>query len=513
MNTSTGRARQGWPAVLPCLLAAAVGCTAPVEPLLPAPPPPARSGLFPFQGPFSDAGGGGGWGYIDRSGGVRIAPRYSTAGPFRDGLACVSIGGSFGFIDTQGTPVIPLDLLGCGPFSGGLAPAQRGEGWGFVDARGAWVVAPSLPYRSELSEGLAVIFTARGMSYLNARGRRAFPGEFEVAGPFSEGRAPVVVGKQLGYIDRSGQIRIAPTWPFDRVTALTEEVFFHDGRAAVALGCKHKYFEGRNEVDPSNYPLRDPRWAKLSVETASCSTGYLDETGALRVPAELASGDRYSEGLAVVRRRGARGVEYIDVQGQTAVPGLFDSAGPFSEGRAFVQVEQQPLLIDREGHRWPLPEGFRWGSPFDDGLARVEGEAGWGYLNLEGRLVWAQRSNLMGPKAPTVTDYGRVLLRPIHNRVLSAEPRLTAALESKLPALTACFERALLVDPQTAARINLEWEISPSGLVAAPRFVGGSGAAERIRPCVLKALANTRFPTLPAGKPRRVGYSLWLAAY
>lgn len=481
---------------------------------MPAPPAPARAGLFPFQAPFSDTGGGGGrWGYIDRSGGVRIAPRYSSAGPFRDGLACVSINGSFGFIDPQGTPQIPLDLLGCGSFSGGLAPAQRGEGWGYVDARGAWVVAPSLPYRSELSEGLTTLFTTRGTTYLNARGRRAFPAEFELAGHFSEGLAPVVIGKQLGYIDRSGQIRIPPNWPFDRVHGLTEEIDFHDGRAAVALGCRHKYFEGRQEVDPSNYPLRDPRWMKLSTETSSCSTGYIDEAGVLRVPAELASGERYSEGLAAVRRRGARGYEYIDVHGQTAVPGPFDSAGRFSEGRAFVQIAQQALLIDREGHRWPLPEGFRWGSPFDDGLARVDGEAGWGYLNLEGRLVWAQRSALRRPPLSTVMDHARVLLRPTHGRALSVEPRLTPTLEAMRSALTVCFERARLVDPQAVARLNLEWEISSKGLVAAPRFVGGSGSAEKVRPCVLKALANTRFPTLAAGKPRRVGYSISLAAY
>lgn len=505
-----GSAGLRWLSLLLCSVAA---CAEPPEPLLPAPPPPTRAGLFPFQSPPSDVGPGSRWGYLDRGGLVRIQPRYSTAGPFRDGLACVSVDGRFGFIDAQGNVQIPLELRGCRAFSGGLAPAWGETGWGYVDPQGAWVVPPTMPYANDLSEGLAVAASPRGARYINARGRPAFPAEFELAGPFSGGLAPVVVERKLGYIDRSGQLRIAPTLPFDRVIAITEEILFNDGRAAFSQGCQRRYFDGSAEVDPSNYPLNDPRWMRLSVQSSSCAFGYIDERGAVAVPAELDAAGRYSEGLAVVRRRGARGVELIDVQGQTAVPGLFEAASPFSEGRAFVTLEGRLQLIDRQGQRWPLPEGYRAASPFDDGLARVEGRAGWGYVNAEGRLVWERVASAPRDRDPPLAERGRLMLRPKHQRGLAVEPLLAKALEATLPALLPCFERALRMAPGLPLAVELEWEISARGTLGSPRVTGGAGGSSKLGACVAAALARTSLPPLAAAKARRVGYSLRFVSY
>lgn len=495
-----------------CLLPWAASCAEPAEPLLPAPPPPLRSGLFPFQTAPTDVGPGSRWGYIDRQGQIRIEARYSSAGPFRDGLACVSIGSLFGFIDAQGSVRIPLELRGCRAFSGGLAPAWGASGWGYVDPSGAWVVAPAQPYVTDLSEGLAVASSPRGLMYLNARGRRAFSAEFEVAGPFSGGLAPVVVDRKLGYINRGGQLAIAPTLPFDRVIAITEELLFQDRRAAFSQGCQRRYFDGKTEVDPSDYPMSDPRWSKLSVESSSCAFGYIDDRGAVAIPPLLASAGRFSEGVAAVRRQGARGLELIDVEGRTAVPGRFDLAGPFSEGRATVLVEGQAQLIDRQGQRWPLPEGIRWASPFDDGLARVEGAAGWGYVNAEGHLVWELRSSAPRQRDRPLTARGLLQLRPRRAQGLTAEPRLSAELEAKLPALLPCFERALRVEA-VPLWVELEWEISPRGTLGPPRAVGGSARDPQLAGCVIEALRKTSFPPLGAAKARRVGYSLRFVSY
>ena len=58
-----------------------------------------RSGLFLIRKE-------GRWGFVDRSGQVKIAPQFEQAGPFTDGLAVVSVGGRAGYVDKAGKFVI-----------------------------------------------------------------------------------------------------------------------------------------------------------------------------------------------------------------------------------------------------------------------------------------------------------------------------------------------------------------------------------------------------------------------
>src|SRR5262245_22764357 len=51
------------------------------------------------------------WGYIDRSGRRAIEPRYQSAEPFSEGLACVETETDvYGFIDRNGELCIPAEL-------------------------------------------------------------------------------------------------------------------------------------------------------------------------------------------------------------------------------------------------------------------------------------------------------------------------------------------------------------------------------------------------------------------
>jgi hypothetical protein len=220
-------------------------------------------------------------GYIDRTGAMAIPARYSTALPFREGLAYADQfslvrDNPRGYIDTSGQMVIRLDRYAIrpgggglvllmdsllplsefvpasgqsyvkwrlvGPRSGlgamghkeGLALAEVGTGtihmakWAFVDTRGKVVIENIHEFSASFSEGLAAVrpkaslFKPRGgdVGYVDRTGKLVIPHQFKEAGSFSEGLAHVQVGKLWGYIDPTGKIVIAPR--FVEVGAFSE---------------------------------------------------------------------------------------------------------------------------------------------------------------------------------------------------------------------------------------------------------------------------------------------------
>jgi len=76
--------------------------------------------------------------------------RFSTTRPFSQGVAAVETADGWGYIDKSGAMVIAPQYRAVGDFAGPLAPARasyaiqrKGEGtYGYIDKRGRWVVPP-----------------------------------------------------------------------------------------------------------------------------------------------------------------------------------------------------------------------------------------------------------------------------------------------------------------------------------------------------------------------------------
>ena len=147
------------------------------------------------------------WGYLDTEGRAAIAPQFSRAHGFSDGLACVGLDDRSGYVDADGRLVIAAEFEGCGRFSGGVAPVQDPESdrWGYVDEAGAWVTEPQFLFADQVEEGLAMVqaederfgFVAPGDGYV-------LPAVYDWARPFEGGLAYVRQGTVEGYVDRTG---------------------------------------------------------------------------------------------------------------------------------------------------------------------------------------------------------------------------------------------------------------------------------------------------------------------
>jgi WG containing repeat len=240
-------------------------------------------------------GQGSVYGYMDRTGQVVIKPRFSSPGPFREGLAGVCVkAGRCGFIDRKGKFVVPPKYGGTLPFSEGMAAVtNREELVGFVNKDGEEVIAPRFDPRSTsgFAEGLAAVaYNGTGkFGYIDTLGHFVIPPEFNVAGPFSEGLAAVMVERnKWGYIDRSGKLAIAPL--FTRAEPFGESL-------AAASTCP--------EAGLSQYTE--------SGEPSGCGFGYIDKSGAFVIEQRFDGAGVFRGGVAYVITAGGRG--YIDSRG------------------------------------------------------------------------------------------------------------------------------------------------------------------------------------------------------
>jgi hypothetical protein len=137
------------------------------------------------------------WGYLDAEGRGVIAPAFSWAGDFSEGLAPVrDDSGRCGYIRRDGTFAVPPRFRACAPFSGGLARVDLArERWdaprvAFVDRAGETVAVgtesdPPFDAALDLRGGVAAVgqggepgLAGPGgprLGYLDARGRYVWP--------------------------------------------------------------------------------------------------------------------------------------------------------------------------------------------------------------------------------------------------------------------------------------------------------------------------------------------------
>jgi hypothetical protein len=186
-------------------------------------------------------------GYVDRTGKIRIPPRYSVANEFHDGIAAVAIDppgaglndNEWLFIDENGKEITSRHFFGLyavTDFSEGLAGVQIGEKWGFIDKTGKVVIEPTFEAVQKFSEGFAAVRLGCAWGFIDHVGVFAIKPQFRHATEFSDGLAAVDtagpasgdcphagIHGQLGYIDRTGKTVISPQFilaeKFDRGVA------------------------------------------------------------------------------------------------------------------------------------------------------------------------------------------------------------------------------------------------------------------------------------------------------
>lgn len=174
--------------------------------------------------------------------------------------------------------------------------------------------------------------------------------------------------KRIGFIDRTGKLVIG----FDRLPKTTQIVGeFHDGRAVIYI--------------------RDESGAEAKGNM-NHTAGYIDETGEVVIAPRFDLARDFSEGLAYVEvdEKGFRG--FIDRAGKSVVKVDAPAAKDFHEGLAAVGTGKQGGewgYIDRSGS--VVIKRHSFADDFSEGLAGVAVNGRYGFINKQGVMVISAR--------------------------------------------------------------------------------------------------------------------------
>jgi hypothetical protein len=171
------------------------------------------SGLVPIQS--TEYNTYGKYGYLDTTSKFQIAPQFTNARPFSEGLAAVKVGDGtealWGYIDRTGKfairPQFTDSLAGAGQFHEGLAPVSIrdpitppdliGNGiTGYIDRTGKFVIPPKFNQGGSTFRG--------GLAYVHVAFLKTAPSSTNSDYPYE--------GGQMGYIDRQGQFVWSKTY-------------------------------------------------------------------------------------------------------------------------------------------------------------------------------------------------------------------------------------------------------------------------------------------------------------
>lgn len=227
-----------------------------------------------------------------------------------------------------------------------------------------------------------VLLKGSKWGYINPAGKVVIEPQFERAGPFCGGRAAVRVDGRWGYIGPDGKVAIDPKY--------LDAHPFSEGCAAVKVAKGWAYIDARGTgLTPPDFEAADPFHEGMARVKAAGQYGFVDATGATVIPPQFAWAGQFGEGVAPVRAAENGQMVYVDRAGKVVLDPSAETALPFREGRAAVEVGGKWGFIDRTGRQVVLPQydGVDYFGGFRGGLCRVQRDRKWGFIDRTGAVV------------------------------------------------------------------------------------------------------------------------------
>lgn len=302
----------------------------------------------------------GKWGFIDKTGQVKIAPQFDQAEGFSEGLAPVGFGErdmiKWGYIDKSGQIIMDPVFQRAYPFSEGMAAVEMKGRWGYLDKTGRMVIEPQYGFASDFAQGFAVVRTpmirlgpltiSEPKTYFLDKQGNKLKLKVSDGKSFSQGLAAVSIDHKNGFINQAGQIQIEPK--FDRADGFSEG---------------------------------------LAVVVNNGSWGYIDQAGDVVIDLQLEEAQPFSEGLAAVKKDGEW--SYIDKTGKQVFGTNFKLVGRFVEDRAkVIDKDGKSGFIDKEGKIIIPLQFYSSIEDFSHGLALVGVGDKYGYVDRFGEYIW-----------------------------------------------------------------------------------------------------------------------------
>jgi hypothetical protein len=162
-------------------------------------------------------------------------------------------------------------------------------------------------------------------------------------------------------------------------------------------------------------------WLPYSTEpvalfpvTVGSAAGFIDQAGAMAIPAQFTAAQPFSEGLAGVQTGPKDKWGYIDKAGTLVIEPQFADVAPFREGRAAVQPDKEGSwgFINTTG-ALVIPPQYAFAWSFSEGLARVRTDEEGGFIDATGEWVIKMQEYM------PVDDFSQGLA-PIYQREINS---------------------------------------------------------------------------------------------
>ncbi len=202
-------------------------------------------------------------------------------------------------------------------------------------------------------EELVVIQDVFGrFGYMDNNGIVRIWPRFQRADDFSEGLAGAKLGEKYGYIDQTGKFVITPQYElcfsFQNGIAevlmpertLDESILINKNGEQVQAANNNlelpPYLQANQQYSPL-FPLPEDGNLIMVCSNDSDLYGYIDTTGALRIPLQYTGAHNFFHGVALVRNRSTGYWGMINEAGDPVATYRYSDAESFSEGLAGVQ--------------------------------------------------------------------------------------------------------------------------------------------------------------------------------
>lgn len=263
-----------------------------------------------------------------------------------------------------------------------------GDDWyGYIDTKGNMVTPCIYTTAKDFSEGLARVRSNDwNYGFIDKQGNVVIPFTLgEHVGDFSEGLACVLQKEHVGYINKKGELVI----PY--IDEDSEGGAFSGGIAPIQIGSYETYFidiNGKTVIPSKPFRCVGYKDGLFTIKYKGGYFGLMDAKGDMITKEQYIGIGGTSEGLCiVVMRKNTIKSGYIDVKnGNEVIPPQFDGVRPFSEGLAAVQIEGKWGYINKQGEL-VIPCKYKEAYDFHVKLAFVKTEDGYIIIDKQGNTI------------------------------------------------------------------------------------------------------------------------------
>ena len=308
---------------------------------------------------------------------------------FIDGIQTTQDGELFGFKREDGSVIVPNIYMFVDHFHGEYCKVYHNyDSCGLINREGVEVIPCIYKDVNYPTDGMIMVLKDSLYGFFDTLGQLRIPITYRAVSSFNEGLAVAAIDIDstlllYGYIDHDNNIVIPPSY---------EYAFpFYEGFAVVKKYDRYGMIDRNNkEVFPIKYEIVTSMYQGLLF--AGDDEGlamYNNRFEQLTEPIYTELIGRTDDRI-LVARDGKYG--YLDTLGREVIPCKYDVAGLFDQQRASVSINNKWGIIDTSGHIiLPIEydnSGYRSEAyRFHDGLALVEKDHRYGYVDLQGRPV------------------------------------------------------------------------------------------------------------------------------